>query len=192
MLTTQQREEFGSLKAEIIDLNISTTFYVEKINRFAYIFKTTTRKYVLEELTALRYLENGVILHLTNLDDDSSDFSFKAAQKQLNKKNFDQAGLKTINELLKKYRQNINNLKVQHRNKRIAHVNSTDELNFDEFLNFENVLRPLIVQANDIGDKIWGERIAANFKLGSMEEILDFRQIVDTLTIDMNRNNSFS
>jgi hypothetical protein len=192
MLTQKQKEEFVSLKVEIIDLNICTSFYADKINRWAYIFNTTTRKYVLEELTAMRYLENGIILHLTNLDDDSSNFSFREVQKQLNKKYSDQVQLKSLNDDLKKYRQNINNLKTQHRNKRIAHLNSTAELNFDEFLNFETQLRPLIIQANEIGDRIWGQRISANFKLGSMEGILDFRRIVETLSIDVNKNQSFS
>jgi hypothetical protein len=192
MLTEDQKKEFVSLRVEIIDLNIATYFFVEKINRWAYIFKTTSRKFLLEELTALRYLENAIILHLTNLDDDSSNFSFREVLKQLNKKNSDQAGLRIITDGLKKYRQSINNLKVQHRNKRIAHLNSTNELNFDEFLNFDIELRPLITQANDIGDKIWGQRIKATFKLGSLEGIIDFRKQIETLTIDTSRNQSFS
>ena len=192
MLTEKQKEEFVALKVEIIDLNISTAFYVEKINRWAYILKATTRKYMLEELTALRYLENGIILHLTNLDDDSSDFSFREVRKQLNRKNSDQPGLEILSDALKRYRQSVNDLKVQHRNKRIAHLNSTCELDFDRFLNFDTQLRPLIIQANEIGDKIWGQRIPANFKLGSMEGILDFRQVVDTLKIDLNKNLGFS
>lgn len=192
MLNDKLKKELMSMRVEISDLNILSKFYVDKMNRMAFIFRTTTRKYILEEFVALRYMENGIILHLTNLDDDNSNFSFREALKQLNKLSNQQKLRRLLAEKAKKFRQNVNMIKVKHRNTRIAHINSTDDLNFDQFLNFETVLKPLIIQSNEIGDLIWGEQIHSKFKLGTHEGIIDFRQETDKLTIDLDRNKSFS
>ena len=148
MLTEKQKTDFASLRVEILDLNVLAYFFIKKINRFAYLFQKTTREYVLEEFIALRYMENGIILHLTNLDDDSSKYSFQKVAKDINKTIKDTKLLKTFNQDIKDYRKNINTLKVKHRNSRIAHLNYDDDLNFDQFLNFATQLRPLILEAN--------------------------------------------
>lgn len=79
------KPDLTGMRFEIIDLNQATYFYIRKINRLGYIFKETGREFILEELFAIRYLENGVILHLTNLDDENSKYSFWSAQKMINK-----------------------------------------------------------------------------------------------------------
>jgi hypothetical protein len=146
---------------------------------------------MLEELIALRYMENGLILHLTNLDDDSSTFSFRKVLKETNKTITDQKAIKQLRDSLDTFRQNINFLKVQHRNKRIAHLNYLEDLNFDEFLNFDKLIKPLIKEANEIGDLIWGEKIEYRFKLGTYEGILNFRKIFETLKMDINGQKEF-
>lgn len=191
MLNIEQKEKFASLRVELIDLNILACFYVRKINRVGYLFKKSTRHYVLEEFTALRYMENGIILHLTNLDDDSSNFSFRKILKEVNKTIKDPNEIKKLKEKLDAFRKNVNTLKVKHRNSRIAHLNSLTDLNLDEFLNFDTILKPLISEANDIGDFIWGEIIKYKFKLGSLEGILDFREIFETLKFDINGQKEF-
>jgi len=192
MLTKHQKKDFSSLKVDIMNLNMITYFLIKKINRLAYLWKTTTREYILEEFVALRYIENGVILHLTNLDDDTnSKFSFRQAAKVINKSIKDRHLLDQLSSLLKSYRKNINGLKTKHRNIRIAHLNYDKDIRFDEFLEFETVLKPLIDQANLIAEFIWGEEIKAQFKLGSIEGVLDFRNDPTNLQIDIKKIEGF-
>lgn len=191
MLTKEQKEKFSSLRVEIIDVNILAHLFIRKINRFGFLFKNTTRHHIFEEFVALRYMENGLILHLTNLDDDSSDFSFRSVIKELNKTIKDQKQRDSFNKKLKEYRRDLGNLKNNHRNYRIAHLNYGEDLNLDEFLNFEKELFPLIKFANLIGDSIWGERISYGFNLGKYENELDFRKLTENLKVDFNQEKGF-
>jgi hypothetical protein len=185
MLTAKQKKEFSSLRVEIIDLTILACFYIRKLNRLGYLFERTTRHYILEEFNALRYMENGLILHLTNLDDDSSIYSFRKILNATNTTIKDQKAFRVLRKDFESFRKNVNTLKVQHRNKRIAHLNYSHDLNIDEFLNFDELIKPLIIQANEIGDKLWGEKIEYKFKLGTYEGILNFREIFEKLKTDL-------
>lgn len=191
MLTEEQKKDFSSLRVELIDLNILAYFYIRKLNRTGYLFQNSTRHFMLEEFTALRYMENGLILHLTNLDDDSSTYSFRKILKATNKTYKDQKGIKDLKKKFETYRKNINGLKVKHRNIRIAHLNYLEDLNMDEFLNFDNYLKPIISEANEIGDLIFGEKVVYRFKLGTYEGILNFREIFETLKFDVNGQREF-
>jgi hypothetical protein len=193
MLTEEQKKEFASLRVEILDLNVLTYFFVKKINRYAYLWqgKHNTREYILEELTALRYMENGIILHLTNLDDDSSEFSFRSAAISFNKASKKPKEIQAFKDTLKTYRKNLNLLKVEHRNERIAHLNYEKDLKIDEYLQFEKVLLPLIIEANTIADQLWGERINVKFRLGSLEGVLDYRKDTENFKIDIHKIQGF-
>ena len=191
MLTEEQKKGFSSLRVELIDLNILACFYIRKFNRTGYLFQNSTRHFMLEEFTALRYMENGLILHLTNLDDDSSTYSFRQILKATSKTYKDQKGIKDLKKKFDAYRKNVNGLKVKHRNIRIAHLNYFEDLNMDEFLNFDSILKPLIAEANEIGDVVFGEKVAYRFKLGTYEGILNFRDIFETLKFDVNGQREF-
>ena len=194
MISKELQTEFTGMRFEIIDLNQSTYFYVRKLNRMLYVFQETTREFVLEEFFALRYLENWIILHLTNLDDDSSKYSFRKVQKFINKKKIitNQEYLEDLKNKIDSYRKSVNNLKTKHRNTRIAHINSLEFPDIDKFLDFGSYLKPLILKANEIADFIWGEEINVKFKLGSLEGILDFRVAIKKLEIDYSKNKGFS
>lgn len=191
MLTHKQKEDFSSLRVEIIDLNILAHFFIRKINRFEFLFHNTSRHHIFEEFVALRYMENGLILHLTNLDDGSSYFSFKAVAKELNRTIKDQNQRNKLNKVLKGFRTDLGKLKNKHRNYRIAHLNYKEDLNLDEFLNFDKEIYPLIKSANLIADLIWGEKIDYKFKLGTFEGILDFRKLTEDLKIDIGGEKDF-
>jgi hypothetical protein len=186
MFIDKQKEKYSSLKVELIDLNILSYFYIRKINRLGYLFQKTSRHYLFEELSALRCMENGLILHLTNLDDDNSKFSFRVISKEINKTIKDQTKIKELKSNLTTYRKNVNTLKTQHRNKRIAHINYSEDLNIDEFLNFNAYMKPLISEANKIGDFIFGQRIEYIMKLGTHEGVLNFRDNFESLKFDIN------
>lgn len=143
------------MRVEIIDINILAHCFVRKFNRFGYLFQKSTRHHVFEEFVSLRYMENGLILHLTNLDDDSANFSLRKVLKEINKSPQNQNKVRRFNALLTTYRQDINKLKNDHRINRIAHLNYDEDLPLDQFLNFEKELYPLIKSANLIGDFVW-------------------------------------
>lgn len=194
MISEKLQKEYTGLRFEIIDLNQTSYFFIRKINRMMYIMQSTTREFLLEEFFSLRYLENGIILHLTNLDDDSSKYSFRKARRFIEKNNIitDQEYLRTLKNKIDSYRQSVNHLKTAHRNLRIAHINSLDFPKIDEFINFEKKIKPLIIEANLIADYIWGEEIQVKFKLGSLEGTLNFRDAINNLKVDYSKNKEFA
>lgn len=191
MLTDEQKNTFSSLRVEIIDINILAHLFVRKFNRIGYLFQKSTRHHIFEEFVSLRYMENGLILHLTNLDDDHSKFSFRSVEKEIKKSLKDQKQLKKFNKLLDTYRQDINKLKTTHRNMRIAHLRYEEDLRLDQFLNFDKDLYPLIKSANLIGDFVWGTKINYSFNLGSHEKILDFRNLTENLKVNRSEEKGF-
>lgn len=136
-------------------------------------------------------MENGLILHLTNLDDDDSTFSFRSVSKEIHKSLQDQNQLRKFNGLLKTYRRDIDKLKKGHRNIRIAHLNYDEDLPLDQFLPFEKELYPLIKSANLIGDFVWGTKINYSFNLGSYEKVLDFRNLTENLKVNVSEEKGF-
>lgn len=191
MLTDEQKNTFSSLRVEIIDINILAHLFVRKFNRIGYLFQKSTRHHIFEEFVSLRYMENGLILHLTNLDDDRSKFSFRSVEKEIKNSLKDQKQLKKFKKLLDTYRQDINKLKTGHRNMRIAHLRYEEELRLDQFLNFDKDLYPLIKSANLIGDFVWGTKINYSFNLGSHEKILDFRNLTENLKVNRSEEKGF-
>ena len=161
---------------------------MRKLNRFSFLWHTTSRHHIYEEFTACRYMENGLILHLTKLDDNpqESAYSFRSALKELNKSKIDLTKREKLNSLLAKFRRDLHGLKSSHRNVRVAHLNKHEERKFDQFLNFETQINHLLQQANTIGDLIWGQKIEYKFKLGTHEGILDFRKLNEDLKVDPN------
>jgi len=192
MLTDDLKKKHVAVKVEISDLNILAAFYLRKFSRISFLFQKSIREHTLEELTALRYMENGLILHLTNLDDDTSDYSFRTIRKDLAKEVKDQQLIKKLNGLIDSYRKGLSNFKNKHRNKRIAHLNEMNDKNFDVFLNFETEFRPLILQANQIGDLIWGERLNHKFRLGSLEGNIDLRKMAEENEFNIHLRKDFT
>ena len=191
MLTDEQKNKFYSVRVEIIDINILAHLFVRKLNRIGYLFQKSTRHHIFEEFVSLRYMENGLILHLTNLDDERAHFSFRKVLKEINKSPQNQNQLKRFKALLTTYRHDINKLKNDHRNHRIAHLNYDEDLPLDQFLNFEKELYPLIKSANLIGDFVWGTKINYSFNLGSYEKVLDFRNLTENLKVNVNEEKDF-
>jgi hypothetical protein len=190
MLTNEQKNKFLSLRVEIIDINILAHSFVRKLNRFGYLFQKSTRHHVFEEFVSLRYMENGLILHLINLDDDSSKFSFRSVFKEINNSRQDPNQLRKFKKLLTTYREDLKKLKTD-RNVRIAHLNYYEDLPLDKFLDFDKELYPLIKSANLIGDFVWGTKINYSFNLGSHEKILDFRNLTENLKVNFSEEKGF-
>lgn len=179
MLTDDLKLKYHPLKNEIIDMNISMYFLSDKVKQFKKAMEVD-RELMLFVMTSFHYFENGLIIHLTNLDDESSsEKSFHDARKDLERINCDKEKLKKLKKEMKNFRDSVNFLKTKYRNKRIAHLNHDSVLDIsemDEFIS-ANVFKPLVDKANEIGDLIWGDEIRALFKMGgiSFEGHLDFR-----------------
>ncbi len=105
----------------------------------------------------------------------------------MNKSKIDVKKRDKLNKLLSVFRQDLNNLKSNHRSVRLAHLNDHVEMELDQFLNFEKNIYPPIKQANEIGDLIWGEKIVYGFKLGKWEGTLDFRKLTEDLKVDVTK-----
>lgn len=191
MIDKNIAENFEALRFEIIDLNELTYFFVKKYNRLGYVFKETSREFFLEELHSLRYMENGIILHLTNLDDETSNFSFIKLKKVINEKVTDQKALKALNKKAKSYRDQVKSLKTRHRNKRIAHLNSNEFPELLEFIDFEKKLLPCIKSANELADMMWYEPIQVKYKIGRHEGEIDFKDFVNKLQLNPLLETSF-
>ena len=170
-------EDLKSLRVELIDVGISSHHYVRKMNGISRVFSSSRLEF-LDELIALRYLENGIILHLTNMDDDSSNFSFRALAKKVNKQNLlpNDIILK-MGSMLSEYRKHVNPLKVKHRNRRIAHLNATEEVSLTQFLDFNSELKPLISEAYAIGRFFLENDHIYLFKIGSIEGTINYGDI---------------
>jgi hypothetical protein len=135
-------------------------------------------------------MENGLILHLINLDDDeNSNFSFRSVYKEINKSRQDPNQLRIFKKLLRTYREDLKKLKTE-RNVRIAHLNYEEDLPLDKFLNFDKELYPLIKSANLIGDFVWGTKINCIFNLGSYEK-LDIRNLNENLKVNLSEEKGF-
>lgn len=180
MLNDELKEKYAPLRNEIVDMNISMYFLTDKAKHLKAALQTD-RELMLLVLTSFRYFENGLIMHLTNLDDEkSSEKCFHDARKDLERIKCDAKKLKKVKKDIKAFRKAINPLKTEHRNIRIAHLNlesREDILELDEFMLVDE-LKSLVDKANEIGDALWGKKIQVLFKMGgiSTEGHLDFRE----------------
>jgi len=179
MLPEELRKSFKPLRNELNEMNMSWYFLTQKSKLINDSFREG-RELMLFSFVALGYLENGLVLHLTSLDDEkNSDFSFHSARKELEKINCDAVKLKDLKKSIADFRKEANFLKTKHRNIRIAHINHkslVDIKELDDFMEID-VLQNLVSKANDIGDLLFGEEIRPLFKMGGItnEGHLDFR-----------------
>src|SRR5436190_1907737 len=98
------KEAFAPVKSEMYQLLLCVFCYDQKLRNLGDRLKKESRAFLLEEVTALRHLSNGIILHLCNLDDDSSNWSLRSLRKEVARLAGTQNTIIRANELLKKYR----------------------------------------------------------------------------------------
>ncbi len=61
----------------------------------------------------------------------------------------------------------------------------------DDFLHFEKKLKPLILEANEIGDFLFDKKLAYKFRLVSLEGHLDYRKPLEKMEIDFKSTDGF-
>ena len=169
-----EKEKFYPIKSELYQLLLSAYCYNQKITKLPGRLQDMTRDWLLEEITALRHMANGIILHLCNLDDESSEWSLRNVAKKLAKYKGRPAS-DDINKLLKEYRAELNRVNTKYRNQYIAHRNSEEYPNQFNLPDYRRLFAALIQKAVSICDRLWGSQISYGFKLGSLEGTIDFR-----------------
>lgn len=134
-----------------------------------------TREYLLEEVTALRLMCNEIIVQLCKLDDDNGKWTLRKLKKESIKHIKDQKLIGRLNNLETAYRSSINILKTKHRNAYIAHRNADEYPDPFELHDFRSDLSPLICDALEFFEALWGHSVYFGFKLGSMEVEIDLK-----------------
>lgn len=170
---------FSPVQDEMYQLLLCAFCYNEKLENLADRLLSSSRRFLLEEMTALRHLSNGIILYMCNLDDDCSDWSLRAITKQLGKLSETAQAAKRGGDLLKKYRANLNTFKTKHRNEFIAHRNGTEYPNPFQLPDYRGEFRELIQLALATLECLWGGSMDFGFKLGSQDLAIVFKTELD-------------
>lgn len=175
-MTPEQKTTFAPVKSEMYQLLLSAYCYQRKITSIEERLGRESRAFLLEEVTALRHISNGIILHLCNLDDDSSEWSIRAMTKTLGKQKETAQSAKRCAGLMKTYRAQINTFKTNHRNQFIAHRNGEEYPSPLELQNYGAEFRDVIQTALSALQVMWGSDLSFGFALSSMGPTIDFKK----------------
>ena len=174
-MTPEQKTAFEPVESEMYQLLLTAFAYHRKLNELKARLPVETRAFLLEEITALRHMSNGIILHLCNLDDDSSNWSIRAITKQLGRNSETAEAARRCNELLKDFRVQINAFKTKHRNMFIAHRNGERYPDPLQLQDYSADFKPAIQTGLRALEQVWGAPMTFRFRLGSAEHDVDFR-----------------
>lgn len=174
-MTQLDKETFYPVKSEMYQLLLCAFAYERKLKNLGERLPLESRAFLLEETTALRHLSNGIILHLCNLDDESSRWSLRSLRKAVAKLSGTQNTIARCNELLKEYRTELNRLKTKHRNQFIAHRNLDEYPDPFALPDYQRNFHQLTQLALSTLECLWGANINFGFRLGSQDPTLDFK-----------------
>jgi hypothetical protein len=169
------KDTFAPVKSEMYQLLLCAFCYDQKLKNLGERLQRESRSFLLEEMTSLRHLSNGIILHLCNLDDDESNWSLRSLRKAVAKLPGTQEAVARSNDLLKKYRSALNGLKTKHRNKFIAHRNVDEYPDPFKLPDYWTDFKYLIQVALTVLECLWGAKISFGFHLGSRDPTIDFK-----------------
>jgi hypothetical protein len=176
-VTETQKESFEPVKDEVYQLLLSLFSYESKLNGLRDRIKTAGRRFLLEELVALRLVSNEIILQICKLDQDGTgSLSLHTIKKALFKESRDEKWKRTLSSRLSRFRSDINILKIKHRNAYIAHRTIRECPNLFEIPDLTTIFIPVVTQAVHLLDYMWGCEIAYGFRLGSQEKTIDLRK----------------
>lgn len=170
------KNTFSPIKSEMYQLLLTCYCYEKKMKNLPGRLRHESRIFLLEEITSLRHLANGVILHICNLDDDGSKGSIRAITGHMTKeaREYIKLGEKS-NQLMKEYRTKINSFKTKHRNSFIAHRKGEDYPNPFDLPDYSKEFKEIIRMALSILEGLWGRPLEFFFELGSQEPTIDLK-----------------
>lgn len=172
----KMKVRFSPVKSEMYQLLLTTYCYERKLGSLGDRLKNESREFLLEEVTALRHLSNGIILHICNLEDDRSDWSMRAMTKTMGKIKDYAHRTKECTDILKRYRAQINEFKTKHRNQFIAHRSGENYPDPFDLPDYRTEFREIIQTALSALQCIWGGSMDFGFHLGSRDRTIDFKK----------------
>lgn len=131
-----------------------------------------SREHMSIEFMLLDSAVRDIVMRLTALDDDSkNNRSFQTLLSALNRENLlEQKRSRALKEKVKKYRDAVNKLKVEHRNRYISHVN-TDASVVPRVIDRPVRFHEVASLAVNLMDDLAGTTLQYHFKMGSNESI---------------------
>ena len=170
---TPSEDLLDGLKQDVLYLLLTILAHREK-QRLPNLGKMSREDLVLE----LALLESGtrdIIARLTALDDDGSGSrSFPNALAAMNREGLAARKAEELKAHVKAYRAAINDLKVNHRNSYISHVQEFAEVLprvLDKPVRFEMAASLSV----NVLDALMGRQVEYRFRVGSQEPELDLR-----------------
>jgi hypothetical protein len=170
---TSARDLLEGLKDDILYLLLTILAHREK-QRLPNLAKMSREDLVLE----LALLESGtrdIVARLTALDDDGpGSRSFPNALAAMNREGLEKRRADELKAQVKAYRGAVNDLKVNHRNSYISHVQEFAEVVpriVDKPVRFE---APAGLAVN-VFDALMGRQVGYRFRVGSQEPEIDLR-----------------
>ncbi len=148
-------------------LLLSAYCYEQKLGHLSESLEHATLTSLLEEVTSLRHLSNGIILHICNLDDDDGAGSLRAMTKSMGKMNEYAQSAGECSKILARYRAQIQEFKRKHRNQYIAHRNVEDYPNPLDLPDYRAAFRDIIQTALSALQRIWGSTMEFGFRHGA-------------------------
>lgn len=168
-------EEFDHLRHQVLWLLIAYFIFKRRVSTFSDEVSNMTRIEWIEETVMLETLMRDIVLRVVKLDDKQSGmWSFRDAKKLLNREIKDPDRRSEVNEAVKAYRSLLQNLKNDHRNKYIAHLQK-GELSQYRFPEFPSDLQEAVEKAVQTLDVLVGDRVGYQFSPGSKERNIDLR-----------------
>ena len=134
-----------------------------------------SRQHFAEEAVLLESAARDIISRLVALDDDGrTNRSFQTLFSAMKREGLDAGRARSLDRLVKEFRRTVNGLKVSHRNKYIAHVDTEAEVKpriLDDPVEFGTAASLAVGLLDDMA----GREIRYRFKLGS-NELIDLRE----------------
>lgn len=170
---TPAEDLLEGLKDDILYLLLTILAHREK-KRLPNLGKMSREDLVLE-LTLLESGTRDIVARLTALDDDSSGSrSFPNALAAMNRVGLEERRAEELKAQVKAYRRSVNDLKVNHRNSYISHVQEFAEVVpriVDKPVRFEAAA----ALAVNVLDAFMERQVGYRFRIGSQEPEIDLR-----------------
>lgn len=169
------------LKQDVLWLLITVYSYVTR-RRFEGLGKMSREAFVVDWVL-LESAARDIVSRLTALDDETrNNRSFQTLFAALKREGLDSKRTSDLNKKIKTYRKLVNDLKVSHRNRYIAHVNTNVAVVprvFDDPVAFEAAAS----MAVNLLDDIIGNKVEYIFSMASDLKI-DLRQAFSNSSIE--------
>lgn len=183
---TKMTEKFHIKKSEaMIDelrtdmLSILTVYWAINFMKPKVVSNCDTRFQMVAQLVSIDCAVRELVIRIVALDDEGSGKrSFSAILKLLREEKYSSSRMEHLQKLKKKFRQDINTLKTQHRNKNICHI-QIGENTFADYVFEPMLFKTAISSACSFLDSVADTHINYNLKVGSQEPLIDLHDNLD-------------